>query len=427
MAVANRLEQAVLEHIDFDEVARFESDMVDIPSFTTEEQELARFIHGFLDDHGVPVRLQEVGLANGSTSYNVIAKISGSGNGPSLTFIGHMDHSPTLGRQYANFSGWQRDPFKATIENGWLYGKGCQDEKGGLCAFLMAAVALTRAGFQPKGDVYFIPVQGHKRVSSGTLKLLESGHRTDYAVNSENSGLGLVPTWVGRSEGRITVRGKKLHFHYKDRFPELFGGQRTAMEHLIQILGALGPEMEPPSSDTWLTFDPVSGLPGYPQYRFEQFHFGGLTELAFNIQVRTIPGQTDEMIKRDLEQVIARLKRNDPTIDAEVTWPLWKSRPAVATPVDSHLVTTLATSHEEVFGTPPDISARGRSGAAADGSLTAEAGIQTVLYGPGGGESDRQHELQQRAGNLPWDERIALDDIVNATKVFALTAVRLCG
>jgi acetylornithine deacetylase/succinyl-diaminopimelate desuccinylase-like protein len=117
----------------------------------------------------------------------------------------------------------------------------------------------------------------------------------------------------------------------------------------------------------------------------------------------------------------------DPTFDVQVEWPLWKSRPPVITPVSSPLVQALAASHEEVVGVRPDISAKGRSGAAADGSLTAEAGIQTVLYGPGGGETDKEYGKAQWLGQIPKDERIALKDLVDCTSVFIRTVERLCG
>jgi acetylornithine deacetylase/succinyl-diaminopimelate desuccinylase-like protein len=413
--------------VDRDEIVQFEKDIVEIPSWTTEEQELARFIHDFMGKNGLDPILQEVELANGGTSYNVISKIEGSGNGPSLTFFGHMDHSPILGSAFPDLDGWKREPFTANIEDGWLYGKGCQDEKGGITAFVLAAVGLVRSGFKPKGDLYFIPVQGHKRVSSGVRKLLETGHRTDYAINTENTGMGLVPYWVGRTEGRVSVRAPELHFHRKDQFPELLRGRRTAMEQLVRIFDALGAEMEEHQPGGWMTFEPTPELPGYPQHRFEEFHFGGLGNLAFNFQVRTVRGQTDETLKRDVERLIAELHAEDPTFQYEVEWPLWESRPPVLTPKESPLVQSIASSHEDVVGQQPDISAKGRSGAAADGSLTAKAGIQTVLYGPGGGETDKEYGLGQWTGKLPKDERILLDDLVNCTSVYFQAAQRLCG
>lgn len=414
-------------NVSRDEIISFEKDIVEIPSWTTEEAEMAKYVHGHFQKEGIDSYLQEVVCANGNISYNVVSKIAGTGDGPSLTIFGHMDHSPILGREFPDLEGWQREPFKANIEGEWLYGKGCQDEKGGITAFVMAATSLKRGGFQPKGDVYFIPVQGHKRVSSGTIKLLESGHHTTYAINSENTGMAIVPYWVGRTEGTISVKSVELHFHRKDQHPQLLRGRRTAMEHLTEIFSALGPEIEYVEPGDWLTYEKCPELPGYPQYRFEEFHFNGLNKVALNIQVRTVPGQTDEMIKSDLERVCEYFHKQDPTFEYEVTWPVWESRPAGFTSPNSPLVQALKASHIEVVGGEPDISHLGRSGAAADGSLTHGAGITTVLYGPGGGETDKEYTLAQWEGRMPKDERIALKDLVDCTDVFNRTVVRLVG
>jgi acetylornithine deacetylase/succinyl-diaminopimelate desuccinylase-like protein len=66
-------------------------------------------------------------------------------------------------------------------------------------------------------------------------------------------------------------------------------------------------------------------------------------------------------------------------------------------------------------------------GAAADASLLAAAGITTVLYGPGGGDSDSEYQRAAHEGLVPPDERVSISSIVNAAKVYALTAVGLCG
>lgn len=426
------LVESILAQIDDDEVIAFEQALVRIPSYTTEETPLATFIVGRLREAGLPAELQEVRLADGRTSHNVMCSIAGSGGGRSLLLFGHMDHGPILGRAFAeDMSSWRHDPWAGEVEQGWLYGKGSQDDKGGVCGLVMAAIALHRAGFTPRGDIYFCPVQGHKRVSSGTLHLLRSGIKPDYAINTENTGSAVVPIFVGRMEGKVHIRMAKpefeLHFHTKDRFPELLRGRRTVMEQTMTFLRALGAEMEAPRSDPWLTFRPHPDLPGYPQHRFEMIEFRGLGHLTVSIQIRTVPGMTDETVRRDLERVITSLQAADPHFRAELEWPSWETRPAVDTPFDSPAVQSLARWHEYVVGAKPDVGYLGRSGAAADGSHTFGAGIPTVLYGPGGGQTDLEREWSALTGAIPREERIATGDLVSAARVYALTAADLCG
>jgi acetylornithine deacetylase len=378
---------------------------------------------------GLEVKLQEVPLVRGGVSHNVIGRLPGAGGGTSLMLFGHMDHGPIMGKKFQSFEGWKREPFKPSVEGEWIYGKGCQDEKGGLCGMITAAKALVRAGFQPKGDIYFCPVQGHKRLSSGIIHLLNSGLRTDYAVNTENSGLGIVPLWVGRSEGTIhvgTTGAPELHFHPKEQVPEL-RTRTSAFEQLTRFLRALGPEMAAPGPDCWMSYVRKPGLESYPQHRLETITFHGLDHLEFNFQIRIVPGQTDETIRADLDRLIRRLQQDDPHFQARAVWPFQPTRPAGDTPLDSPLVKVFSDAQQSVTDTPADVSSKGRLGAAADGSLVFGAGIPTILYGPGGGQTDLDHLRAVWNREVEPDERIRIDDIVVASKVYALAAAELCG
>ena len=426
-----RLVEKIMQAVDANRVKEFERAIVRIPSFTTEETPLATFIADYIRGLGgeLEVSLQEISLGQSKVSHNVIAKLSGSEGGKNLLFFGHMDHAPILGREYADeeLRGWVHEPFEADIEDGWLYGKGSQDEKGGITGFVMAAEALVRAGVQLRGDVYFVGVQGHKRVSSGTLYLLTQGIDVDYAINSENSGNMIVHAFVGRTEGKIHVRAKELHFHIKDIFPE-FRNQLTAFELMNRIQTALGPEMQRPGPNSWMTFEQHPDLADYPQIRMEFIEFRGLHHLTLEFQIRSVPGMTDAGIEADLERLLAQFEANFPNLETEVEWPSQAtSRPAVSNDRSHPLVQSLARWHEKVTGRPSVIGSKGRSGAAADGSHTSAAGIDTVLYGPGGGVTDIDYRLRGHLGTGPPDERIALDDIVKTAKVFALTAADLCA
>ena len=421
----------ILAAVDEERIIAFERDIVRIPSFTTEETELATFIAERMRQVGPPleVELQEVPLEGGATSHNVVARLPGSGGGPTLLFFGHLDHLPILGRAFAGpeLEGWRHEPFAADIEDGWLYGKGSQDEKGGIAGFMMAAEALVRAGFTPRGDIYFVGVQGHKRVSSGMLHWLAQGIPVDYAINAENSGNMVVNAFVGRSEGKIHVRARELHFHTKSIFPE-FADQLTAFELLNRIQAALGPEMKRPAADSWMGFEPHAELADYPQFRIEGVEFHGLQHLSLEFQVRTVPGMDDEGIAADLRRLLGRFEAEYPYLSSEVEWPSRaRSRPAVAFDRGHPIARSLGAWHRHVTGTAATVGALGRLGAAADASHVVAAGIDTILYGPGGGTTDRAYRLAGLRKEGPPDERILLEDVVTTARVFALTAAELCG
>ena len=427
----------ILDAVDEQRVVEIEKSLIQIPSFTTEETPLARHIVNYFQSLGgrLEVELQEVALEAGKVSHNAVARLPGSGGGTNLLFFGHMDHSPAHGKKFAEeeLSGWTYDPFAGVVHDGWIYGKGSQDEKGGIAAFMMAAEALTRSDVKMKGDVTFAAVQGHKRVSSGTLHLMKHGLTADYAINTENSGNMIVNSWIGRSEGRLHLWAKEMHFDLRENF-DAFKDQLTAHELLHQIQGVLGREMQPPGLDSWMTYHAHPDLPGYPQFRVERIEFHGIYHLSLELQIRTVPGMTNETIRADLERLIVPITALHPYMRAELEWPSGPTtRIAVVNPQDHPLGKSLARWHGSVTGSIGVIGSRGRIGDAADGSHTAAAGIDTFIYGPGGGTTDLEYQravhLRTLSGGADTgpDERIAIDDLVSAAKVYALTAMDICG
>ena len=65
---------------------------------------------------------------------NLYAEIRG-GKGPNLCFAGHTDVVPP-----GNLKDWITNPFKPTIKNGILYGRGASDMKTAIAAFMYASL-----------------------------------------------------------------------------------------------------------------------------------------------------------------------------------------------------------------------------------------------------------------------------------------------
>jgi acetylornithine deacetylase/succinyl-diaminopimelate desuccinylase-like protein len=258
--------------------------------------------------------------------------------------------------------------------------------------------------------------------------LLNSGHRFDLAINTENSGNAIVPRWVGRAEAQIQVRaragGRELHFHFKEVDPSI-RSHKSVFEQTRRILDALGPEMAAPTEASWMSFSGNDGLPGYPQFRIERITTRSQMVVDVDLQIRTVPGQTEASIRRDLEGCLERLASADRTFDAELRFPMAPIRSAVDVADDDPLVQALAAAYAEVAGTRPTVSAQGRLGAAADASVLVEHGVKTVIFGPGGGVSDVAYQAAVHRGEVPPDERISISDIVLAARVYAGTAMAL--
>lgn len=416
-----------LAAISDDEIIEIEKGLVSIPSYTTEEAEISEFIADLLNSDGIEVGLQrvpfgDIPFSRTKRSYNVIARIHGTRDGPSLMFNGHMDHGPIGGRDLENFSRWKRKPFQPVIEDGFLYGKGCQDEKGGICAMLTAALVVRRLNLQLRGDLIVTPVCGHKTYSRGSRHLVASGLRATMAINTENSGNGIVPLHVGVYKAEVTVKGAHPHPAIRWRNPEI-RTMPTPYGRAEQFVAALGPEARPYPDQSWLRFERHRVLKDFPWHHIEEVESNGSLGRTVHVWWRTPPGVTEESLRSDLEELIRDVRRGDPSFEATVRTHAYG--PALETPVDAPVVQALARWHRVVAGEEPNVGPDGRYGGYGDASVLAAAGMQTVAYGPGGGLSDLEHQRLAMLGEVPPDERIPVRELIVAARTSALAAIDL--
>lgn len=106
------------------------------------------YINGLLKDAGIETTL----VAKNPQRPNIIARIKGEGKVPPLLLYGHVDVVTVENQK------WLQPPFEAKIVDGFLWGRGALDMKGGvammLAAFLKARIAKTSL----PGDVIFCAV-----------------------------------------------------------------------------------------------------------------------------------------------------------------------------------------------------------------------------------------------------------------------------
>ena len=406
----SEMRDTVLSHVIAERVTQLEMDLVRIPSFTFEEAELAEYLMTTMDQIGLDVEMQEIPIPDGKVGKQPVGRLLGDGTGPTLLFCGHMDY---MGRTEGI---WERDPFEPVVEDGWLYGRGCKDEKGGLAAMVSAAEALVKAGVPLKGNVIYAPVMGHKREGVGVRHLLDSGVTADMAIVTENCDYGVSTVCGGRVTGLIRITGEPWWFYdpTKDKRPIHYA------EKLAKVIQAMGPNNQPADSTGWMTFEPSDRLPTFPRFNILNVSTEDTEGPCASIEfwVRTAPGQTESTIRADLERLLTGLANEDPDLkwDLDIYSP---SQEPHSIPEAHVVVQSLIQWHKHVTGEEPEVGEQPRMGHVGDSSYLEKAGIPTVLYGPG---TIRIFEFWPAL-----DERILLDDIVTAAKVYALTTLELCG
>jgi acetylornithine deacetylase/succinyl-diaminopimelate desuccinylase-like protein len=106
------------------------------------ERECIEWIKGLLEAIGCEVRI----LAQQPERPNLIARIAGRGESPPLLLQGHVDVVAARGE-------WQHGPFDGELADGYVWGRGALDMKGGVAMMLAAFMRAKASGAPPPGDV----------------------------------------------------------------------------------------------------------------------------------------------------------------------------------------------------------------------------------------------------------------------------------
>jgi acetylornithine deacetylase/succinyl-diaminopimelate desuccinylase-like protein len=170
---------------------------------------------------------------------NLIARIPGAGSAPPLLLYGHVDVVTTEGQD------WTHPPFAGEIADGYVWGRGALDMKGGvamlLAAFLRAKVEQARL----PGDVIFLALSDEEENATYGARFVTEEHRdlfdgVRYALG-EFGGFSIAlgprrfyPIMVAEKQGchvRATVRGPGGHGSLPMR-----GGTMARLARLLQTL-----------------------------------------------------------------------------------------------------------------------------------------------------------------------------------------------
>jgi acetylornithine deacetylase/succinyl-diaminopimelate desuccinylase-like protein len=106
------------------------------------ERECIGWIKGLLEELGCEVRI----LAQEPERPSLIARLPGRGASAPLLLQGHVDVVAARGE-------WQHEPFAGDLADGYVWGRGALDMKGGVAMMLAAFMRAKASGAEPPGDV----------------------------------------------------------------------------------------------------------------------------------------------------------------------------------------------------------------------------------------------------------------------------------
>src|ERR1041385_4572150 len=152
------------------------------------ETRVASYLKGVCDSHGIDNEM----LGPEAARLNFVARIRGSGKLRPLLLMAHSDVVP------ADRSQWTVDPFSAEVRDGFLYGRGAQDDKSLVAAELAVFVELKRRGVKLDRDVILLSEADEEAGSTGIQWLIANAWEKINAEFALNEGGFAITTASGR-------------------------------------------------------------------------------------------------------------------------------------------------------------------------------------------------------------------------------------
>lgn len=322
---------------------------------------------------------------------NLYARIGTSA--PHIMFAGHTDVVPA-----GDEAAWTQPPFAGEAKDGFLFGRGAVDMKGGIaCALAAVLDHLAANGGKPKGSISFLITGDEESIAvNGTIKLLkwaaDRGEKFDHCIlpepsNAAELGDGIKIGRRGSQSGTLTVEGKQGHVAYPERAD-------NPIPKLAQIISALVGE----PLDTGNEHFQPSNL------EFTSVDVGNLTtnviparaQARFNIRYNT--SHTQDGLRALVEARVGKAAGN--SVRWKIDWAPGHSQPFLAQPgtFTDHLVASI----REVTGREPHLNTLGGTSDAR--FITHHCPV--VEFGLVG---QTMHQV---------DERVAINDLGRLTAIF---------
>ena len=364
-----------------DAMKTFLARLIQIPSFSGQEQEIMIFLEQEFRDLGdmlkVPLtnamksdpdythKEQEVEY---TSQYNLVIRKAGQGQGRSMILQAHTDTVPA-DESYT-------DAFSGKEEQGFIYGRGACDDKGGIAVLFWVLKCLHDLGIELLGNLEVQLVVEEESGGNGALACVLHRPSADGVMVMEATDLHIHPSNRGALWFRVQVEGRSVHM-----------GKITegvnAIEKGIKIIQALRVYEQQLIQES-------KGYPGFEKYQQPvQVNIGTIhggeypSTVAGHVVIEGgvgfLPNKNLDRIKQELHQVVQALEdlwiREHYTLD----FPKLHNE-AFEAPFDHPLVTTLKQSCERI-GLHPDVCGLDVS---CDARLYAIKGkMPTLVFGPG--------------------------------------------
>lgn len=284
--------------------------------------------------------------------------------GPLFAFAGHTDVVPA-----GPLDQWHSAPFEPTIRDGYLYGRGAADMKGGIAAMVTAVERFINAHPDHTGSIAFLITSDEEGPSiDGTVKVVEHlearSEKIDWCIIGEPTCVNAVGDTIkngrrGSLTGKLIVHGTQGHVAYPHLAANPVHLFSAALADLCAQSWDQGNEFFPPTT-----------------FQISNMHAGtgadnvipGDLEIVFNFRFST--EVTPEQLKIRVEKLLEKH-----SVKYDLDWRL--SGYPFLTP-QGKLVDAARVAIKDITGIDTDVST---SGGTSDGRFIAPTGAQVVELG----------------------------------------------
>ncbi len=418
----------LLKEIKKRELIQLTQDLIRIPSVRRQgqsEQKVALYLSRLLEGMGLDVVVEAVEPG----APNIIAVLHGESEGPCLMFECHTD-VVTEGDP----SEWKYGPFEGRLVGNRIYGRGACDTKGNLAAAVMAVQAINQSGIPFKGKILLGILVDEEGMMTGVKHFIRHGWANGIhaAIICEPVDNHLCITQKGALRAELITSGKMSH----GAMPLAGLNPIPPMISILEKMRQLEEEeIERLGKDVFLGYPSITPtvlqapVKGEPQLNVIPNQCRAL------LDIRTIPGQSHEALKKQLEDIVKEEERSvNASLDSgplkeiretlekglsrgmsfQSTLNVFEDRPWTRTPREEPIVQSVSKAIRSITGEEPTYG--GVLGATDGTFLSAWAGIPIVTIGAGKWMIPHQK-----------DEWVSVEDLDLTAKIYAVSALEFLG
>ena len=400
--------------VDSSEAVDLLTTLVRIPSVNPQvndegmdETQITDFLFDKLSTWGFEVKLQEVSSPSvykflpkrpDAKRNNVIARFKTSSK-RKLVLNGHVDTVSGVN---------MKDPFNPVIQNGLLRGRGSSDMKSGIASMIVAARAIMESEAEIDGTVILTLVVDEEVWGAGTSTFAGS-EKVDYAIVCEPTNLKISTSQAGYIDLNVMSRGESMHGSTM-----AVGDRTSAVLNAVRLIGKI---TDLPALREVVEYDGVKmpntiNIAPIPTPINPSYAWMSHEEFGMNVLIGTAPRKTKKESESMQESILAEITRlvDDSNSKKEDNWVDVNARWHGFIQEKSKFVHDVEAAVRGVLG----MYEYGHTLTMCDGSFFHDAGVPTILLGPGRMEvSHSSHEV------------VNIEQVRQATAIYAGSILRI--